>query len=74
MPPDVSQPDLALAAVLDGLNTSADVAAELGVPVKHASAVLCKLRRQGYLRWTGRVAPRADGVGGRAAKVYEVAR
>jgi len=66
-----SQPDRALAAILDGCNTSADIAEELGVSVKHAAAVINKLRRHGYVRWTGRFVPQDSGVGGRPYHVWE---
>lgn len=66
-----SQPDRTLAAIIDGANTSHDIAAELGVSVKHAAAVINKLRRQGYVRWTGRVVPREPGCGGRSRMVWE---
>ena len=68
-----TQPDRALAALLDGATTSPDIADELGVSIKHAAAVINKLRRQGYLRWTGRVIPRPVGQkGGRECKVWMV--
>lgn len=67
----VSQTCLALAAVMDGTaTTSPDIADELGVSIKHAAAVINKLRRQGYVRWTGRCLPRGP-LGGRACHVYE---
>jgi len=70
--PQASQPDRALAAVIDGANTATDIAAELGVSSSHAAALLCKLKRQGYLRWTGRKVPPPRGEGGKGCRVYEV--
>lgn len=68
---NVPQTDLALAAIHDGASTSPDIADELGVSIKHAAAVINKLRRQGYVRWTGRVIPRPPGQkGGRECKVW----
>lgn len=59
--------------VAEGANTSRDVADVLGLPVKHASAQLTKLRQAGVIRWTGRFHPRSEGEGGRACRVYSTA-
>lgn len=70
--PGLPQTDRTLAAILDGATTSPDIADELGVSIKHAAAVINKLRRQGYVRWTGRVIPRPPGQKwGRECHVWE---
>lgn len=70
-----SQPDLALAAVLDGANTAGDIAIELGVSRRHASMVVHRLLREGALRWTGKRLPRDPEVlGSRGQRVLEIAR
>ena len=67
----VSQPDLALAAIHDGASTSLDVADALGVSVRHAAAVINRLRKQGFVFWTGKVLPRPEGQKhGRTCKVW----
>ncbi len=74
MTPQASEPDRALAAVLDGANTAADIAAELGVSMERAGAVLRKLRRRGYVRRTDRCIPSSTGRGGNPLVVYEAAQ
>lgn len=68
-----TQPDLALAAVLDGANTSAEIAAELGVSHKHASVVINRLVKEGLLRWTARRLPGPEGTLHRGWRVLEAA-
>ena len=41
-------------ALRDGPGTSSEIAAELGIPPRQASAVLCTLRRQGRITRTER--------------------
>lgn len=69
-----SQPDRALAAVLDGANTSEDIALELGVSRPHARIVVNRLLKEGLLRWTGRRIPPAPGSCSHGLRVYEAAR
>jgi len=68
-----SRPDLAMAAVLDGCNTSADVADELGVSLKYASGLLSLLAYEGRIVWRGRYTPRPPGQRGPGSRVYELA-
>ncbi len=70
MPP--SQLDLALAALIDGATTASDIAEDLKIPVERAGIVLWKLRRRGYIRFTGRRVPARSGRGGNPSHVYEV--
>lgn len=69
-----SQSNRALAAVLDGANTSSDIADALGLSIHRAGIVLWKLRRGGYVRHTGRVIPSSTGRGGQPSQVYEACR
>lgn len=69
-----AHPDLALASMLSGASTSADIADELGVSIKYASAILSDLLREGSIRWRGRYTPREPGKRGPGARVYEVDR
>lgn len=66
-----SQPDMALAAVLNGLNTAADIAAELSIPIHRAAHVLRRLRRRGAVRRTDRHIPSSTGRGGNPLVVWE---
>jgi hypothetical protein len=67
-----SQPDLVLAAVLDGASTVGDIADELGVGRKHASVLIWRLLKEGRIRWSGRRMPRDPGIpGSRGQRVYE---
>ena len=67
-----TQPDLAIAAMLDGANTSTDIADILGVSHVHARVVINRLLKEGAIRWTGRRMPR-EGTAGWGKRVYEVA-
>jgi len=69
-----SQPDRALAAILDGCNTSADIAEELGVSLKYASGLLSLLAYEGRIVWRGRYTPRPPGQRGPGSRVYELAQ
>jgi hypothetical protein len=69
----MAHPDIALAAVMEGANTSPDLAEELDWSVKYASAVLSQLHREGHIVWRGRYMPRVPGVRGPGTRVYEVA-
>ena len=70
----VSQPDAALAAMLDGASTSREIADELGVSVKHAASVINRLRLEGCVRWTGRIVPPEPGESGHGYRVWEAVR
>jgi DNA-binding IscR family transcriptional regulator len=59
-----SQADLVLAAVLDGLNTSTDIADHLGISTDQAGKIIWQLRKQGYLRKTPRRIPSRSGHNG----------
>ena len=64
------QPDRALAAILDGANTSSDVADILNASGPHARVVVNRLVKEGLIRWTGRRMLR-EGCAGWGKRVYE---
>ncbi len=68
-----AHPDLALAAIKDGASNSLEIAAELGVSVKYASAILSDLLREGSIAWRGRYEPREPGRRGPGRRFYEPA-
>lgn len=61
----------ARAAVLDGCNTSQDVADETGIDVNQCSSYLAAFVRKGWLRKTRRTMPNIHGCG-RPLIVFEV--
>ena len=65
------QPELTLAAVLDGANTSQDIADVLKITPAHARVVINRLLHEGALRWSGRSLPR-EGCQGWGLRIYEV--
>jgi len=48
----------ALAAFIRGCNTSEDIADELKISKAHASYLVTQLRKDGFIRWTGRQSPK----------------
>lgn len=68
-----SHPDLALAAILDGASNSLEIAEELGVSVKYASAILSDLLREKAIVWRGRYEPREPGKRGPGRRHYQIA-
>jgi Mn-dependent DtxR family transcriptional regulator len=66
-----TQPDLTIAAMLDGATTSTEIADELGVSGPHARVVINRLQKEGAIRWTGRRMAR-EGCAGWGKRVYEV--
>lgn len=66
-----SQPSRALAALLTGANTAADVAIDLGITIERAGHVLRRLRRRGHVRRTERRIPSSTGRGGNQMVVWE---
>ena len=54
-------------------NTSLDVSDEIGVPVNQCSSYIHALKRQGYVKFTGRTMPNKSANGkGRKLHVFEV--
>ena len=68
-----SRPDRALAAIMDGVRTSVEIATALDIPTRAAGEALKRLCREGAIRWTGHTVPR-QGRRGRPLHLWEVAQ